>query len=177
MNNNQQYDELLDIVDENDRVIGQKYRSEVRQQRLSNFRLINVFLMNEKKELWIPRRAPHKKLFPLCLGSSVGGHVTSGESYDQAFEREVREELNLELADLDYKFVTKLTPQQHNISAYMHIYIVNTNVSPKYNKDDFVEASWMTITDLQAKIKNGERTNEDLPILINILQHYFHTSG
>lgn len=36
--------ELLDIVNEHDQIIGQKYRSEIYQQRLTNFRVINAFL-------------------------------------------------------------------------------------------------------------------------------------
>ena len=38
-------DELLDIVNEHDHVIGQKYRSEIYNQGLSNFRVINAFLI------------------------------------------------------------------------------------------------------------------------------------
>lgn len=170
MEQNKNYDELLDIVNENDQIIGQKLRSEVQKKGLNSFRLINAFLVNDKGELWIPRRAAHKKLFPLCLGSSVGGHVSAGENYDQAFERELLEELKINLSEVKYKFAIKLTPNKHKVSAYMYVYIINTNITPAHNSNDFIEAIWITISDLKEKIKNGERTNEDLPILINILE-------
>lgn len=114
-------DELLDIVDEHDQVVGQKHRSQVYQEKLPNFRVVNAFLVNDKNEVWIPRRTATKKLFPLCLDTSVGGHVSAGESYDQAFERELHEELNMEIAEITHRFIAKLSPHKHNVSAHMHV--------------------------------------------------------
>ncbi|MDZ4286214.1 MAG: NUDIX hydrolase, partial [Candidatus Sungbacteria bacterium] len=65
-------DEFLDIVDENDNVIGTKKRSEVYAEHLSNFRVVNAFVRNSKGELWIPRRSADKRIFPLCLDMSMG---------------------------------------------------------------------------------------------------------
>lgn len=127
------------------------------------------FFINDKKEVWIPRRSPTKKLFPLCLDASVGGHVMAGESYDEAFERELREELNLEAEQVAHQFLAKLVPHQHNVSAYMHVYIINTNENPHYNTNDFMSAMWYEIPELQEKINLGEQTKGDLPLLINLL--------
>jgi isopentenyl-diphosphate delta-isomerase len=48
-------DELLDLVDERDTIIGQKRRSDVYREGLSNFRFINAFLANSKGQIWIPQ--------------------------------------------------------------------------------------------------------------------------
>ena len=142
-------DELLDIVDQNDQVVGQKYRTEIYAQNSSNFRVINAFLINSQKQVWIPRRSPHKKLFPLCLDASVGGHVASGESYDRALERESQEELNIEISQVPHKLLAKLTPHQHGVSAYMNVYVIVTEQEPAYNTNDFISATWFAISDLQ----------------------------
>jgi len=162
-------EELLDIVDHNDQVIGQKYRSEVYTQNLSNFRVINALLINDNKEIWIPRRSPHKKLFPLCLDASVGGHVAAGETYDQAFARELQEELNLDLSQISHRLLTKLTPHQYGVSAFMHFYLIFTNQTPAYNTDDFVGAAWYPISELQKLVAAGEPMKGDLPKLIEIV--------
>ena len=162
--------ELLDIVNEYDLVIGQKYRTELYEQKLTCFRVINAFLINDHNQIWIPRRTKHKILFPLCLDASVGGHVSAGEGYQQAFERELKEELNLGADHCNYRMIAQLTPHEHKVSAFMHVYIINTNVTPDYNVNDFESAFWISLQELQQKIKNGEHCKGDLPRLIDVLQ-------
>lgn len=166
-------EELLDIVDHNDHIIGQKYRSEVYAQNLSNFRVINAFLINDNKEIWIPRRSFRKKLFPLCLDASVGGHVAAGETYDQAFARELQEEINLDITQTSHHLLAKLTPQQHGVSAFMHVYLIFTNQTPAYNTDDFVSSAWYPISELQKLVAAGEPMKGDLPKLLDILTSQF----
>ena len=161
-------DELLDIVNEKDEVIGQEYRSEVYRKKL-NFRAIHAFLVNSKKEVWIPRRSPGKKLFPLCLDASVGGHVSAGESYLQAFERELFEELNIVLSDVTYSFLEKVTPGTHKVACFANVYVIYTDVTPNYNPADFIEANWRNISDIFKAIESGEKVKGDLPALINVL--------
>lgn len=95
MNPTHTLDEFLDLVDENDNVVGKKKRSEVYAEHLSNFRVVNAFVVNTKGEIWIPRRVADKRIFPLCLDMSMGGHVESGESYEDTLKRETQEELKL----------------------------------------------------------------------------------
>ena len=162
--------EILDLVNAQDQVIGQKYRSEVYKEKLKNFRVINAFLVNSKNEVWIPRRSGDKKLFPLCLDTSVGGHVSAGESYEEAFKRELQEELNIQSSLVPYSMVAHLTPETDNLSAFMHLYIIRTEESPAYNTDDFISAAWYSLSELETLIENGEKTKGDLPILVKTLK-------
>jgi len=104
------------------------------------------------------------------LDASVGVHVKAGESYQEAFERELLEELQLKASEISYKFLAKLIPHQHNVSAYMQVYSIYTNITPAYTLDDFISVSWMSIAEVQEKIKQGEKTKGDLPALMAILQ-------
>lgn len=91
------FDEFLDLVDESDNVIGKKKRSEVYSENLSNFRVINAFVVNSTGKILMPRRSTNKKQYPLSLDMSIAGHVESGESYESALFREAREELNIDV--------------------------------------------------------------------------------
>lgn len=162
-------DEMLDLVDSNDTVIGRLERSKVYAAKLNNFRAINAFLINQHGQLWVPRRTADKKLFPLALDASVGGHVSSGENYIQALEREMQEEIGLALKDLEYKDLGLLTPHQHGISAFMHVYTFNYNEVPPYNPSDFTEYFWLSPEELAYQIKNGQKAKGDLPLLLDFL--------
>jgi isopentenyl-diphosphate delta-isomerase len=161
-------DELLDLVDENDNVIDKKRRSEIYAQNLANFRVVNAFIINSKGEIWIPRRAANKRIFPLCLDMSMGGHVESGETYEDTLKRETQEELNIDIDQVDARLLGHLSPQKDGVSANMNVYEIKMDEVPNYNKNDFVECFWLTPRALCEKIANGEKTKGDLPKLVKI---------
>ena len=158
-------DELLDLVNEEDQVIGCLERSKVYEKGLHNFRVINAFLINSQGQIWVPRRTAHKRLFSLHLDVSAGGHVASGESYDDAFARELEEELRLTPKDITFKKVGCLTPHQHNVSAFMHVYTFLFDNVPNYNEMDFMQYYWLSPAELLEKIE-GDKAKGDLPILV-----------
>jgi len=163
-------EEILDLVDQNNQVTGQLSKAQVHAQELTNFRAIDAFLINDQGQLWIPRRTKTKKLFPLFLDSSVGGHVSAGESYDQAFIRELQEELNIDASTLTYKMIGSMTPHKHGTVGFLHVYVIHTNQTPDYKTDDFCEAFWLTPQELAAKLASGDQGKSNL---IKIVRHFF----
>ena len=97
--------EYLDVVDEDDRVLDSRPRSECLDEGLLH-RAITIFITNSEGEIFIQKRARHVRFYPSLWGPSVGGHVSTGESYSLAANRELKEELGIqcELRELG-KFV------------------------------------------------------------------------
>lgn len=165
-------EEILDLVDKNDEIIGTLERSKVYAAGLNNFRVINCFIINKKGQIWIPRRTIHKKVFPLCLDVSVGGHVASGETYDEAFARELHEEACLSIKDISYKKIGALNPHEHGVSAFMHVYHINYDKTPPFNKNDFIDYYWLYPYEILERVNtiDKNRVKSDLPLLV---QHFF----
>jgi isopentenyl-diphosphate delta-isomerase type 1 len=89
-------EEIFDVVNDRDEVIGQKPRSEVHRLKLKH-RAIHVLVFNSHGELFLQKRSLKKDCFPGAWDSSASGHLDSGESYDACAVREPREELGLEM--------------------------------------------------------------------------------
>ena len=159
-------DELMDVVDRRDNVIGKKRRSALYAEGSQNSRVINVFLVNEKRQIWTPRRCAHKRLFPMHLDMSCGGHVMSGESYEEAFQREVKEELNIDIRQSTWHLLGHLSPYDHGVSMFMKVYVILGNETPRWNSDDFVEAYWLWPWEIMDRIRAGEKVKGDLPLLV-----------
>ncbi|MFE3943405.1 NUDIX hydrolase [Streptomyces sp. NPDC059118] len=87
-------DEILDIVDENDVVVGQAPRGEATARGLRH-RCAFIEVRDAQGRLFVHRRTPGKLLFPSRYDMFVGGVVGAGESYDEAALREAEEELGV----------------------------------------------------------------------------------
>lgn len=87
-------DEILDIVDEHDRVIGQAPRRRVYAERLCH-RAVFVLVRNGAGEIFVHRRTARKLVFPSMYDMFVGGVLGTGEAYDVAAQREAAEELGV----------------------------------------------------------------------------------
>ncbi|MGC9537916.1 NUDIX hydrolase [Streptomyces sp. UG1] len=87
-------DEILDIVDENDRVVGRSPRGEAYAKGLRH-RCVFIEARDAQGRLFVHRRTPTKLVFPSRYDMFVGGVVGAGESYDDAALREAEEELGV----------------------------------------------------------------------------------
>ena len=162
-------DELLDLVNEFDQVIGQEYRSNVYKNQLKYTRVVNAFIVNSKGQLWIPRRTAHKELFPSALDVRVGGHVSASENYETAFWREAQEELGLDIRNISYTFHSYFSPIQHNVSCFMQTYEIFADEIPPFNKNDFSEYYWLYPQEILDRIEKGDTSKGDLPKLIKLM--------
>ncbi|MER5708094.1 NUDIX domain-containing protein [Streptomyces sp. NPDC053253] len=87
-------EEIHDVVDEHDRVIGRAPRAEVYARGLIH-RCVFVRVRDAEGRTFVHRRTPDKLLFPSQYDMFVGGVVAAGESYDEAALREAEEELGV----------------------------------------------------------------------------------
>ena len=85
-------DELFEIVDDQDDVVGQALRSEVHRLGLKH-RAVHVLVFNQCGEVFLQRRSMTKDCHPGVWDSSASGHLMVGETYDHAALRELEEEL------------------------------------------------------------------------------------
>lgn len=93
MLDNQQ--ELFIVVDRNDNIIEYRTRYDCHHDKGLIHRAIGVILFNDKGEILLQKRSKHKDLNPGKYTISVGGHVTKGQSYEEAAMREMQEELGI----------------------------------------------------------------------------------
>ncbi len=93
--------ELVDIVDDDDRVIATVTRAEMRAGRLQH-RAVSIAVMSSDRQLLVHRRADDKDVWPGMWDVAAGGVVAAGESYEMAARRELAEELGIEVADFRY---------------------------------------------------------------------------
>jgi len=87
-------EEIFDVVNERDEVIGRQTRSAVHRRGLMH-RAVHVLVFNARGQVFLQKRSMKKDRQPGLWDSSASGHVDSGEDYDACAVRELREEIGL----------------------------------------------------------------------------------
>ncbi|KAA1428665.1 NUDIX hydrolase [Nocardioides antri] len=87
-------DEMLDIVDEHDAVVGQARRADAYARGLRH-RCVFIEVKDPQGRVFVHRRTATKLVFPSLYDMFVGGVVGAGEAYDDAALREAEEELGV----------------------------------------------------------------------------------
>lgn len=85
--------EVFDVVNTKDEVIGRERRFEVHRRGLRH-RSVHVLLFNRRGEVFLQKRSMSKDTWPGRWDSSASGHLDAGEAYDACAVREVGEELD-----------------------------------------------------------------------------------
>lgn len=92
---NNDYNELLPIVDENGNTIGKTTRSEAHGPKRPLHPVVHLHLFNSQGKLYLQRRPLWKDVQPGKWDTATGGHIGYGESISNALMREVSEELGI----------------------------------------------------------------------------------
>jgi len=160
-------EEIFDIVDAQDQVIGQATRSEVHAQNLLH-RAVNVFLFNSAGEILVQLRSATKDQYPGCFTSSVSGHLDAGETYAKAATREMQEEVGL-TAKLE--FVEKFTGNADNAYEHTVLYKAVTDETPVCDPDEIADAHFLQPQELINQI--ADSPDQFTPPFRLLFQWYF----
>jgi isopentenyldiphosphate isomerase len=87
-------EEIFDVVNARDEVIGQAPRREVHARGLWH-RAVHVLVFNARGEIFLQKRSLKKDIAGGKWDSSTSGHVDTGEDYDATAVRELHEEIGL----------------------------------------------------------------------------------
>lgn len=127
---------ILNIVDENDNIIGQTTRKEIHEKGLLH-KEIHVWFITPQGEIILQHRAKDKDTFPDLLDATVGGHVEIGDSYENTALKEMEEETGIHVDIKNLHFIKKLRNRSEDPitgminntfrAQYVYIYKGKTN--------------------------------------------------
>jgi 16S rRNA (adenine1518-N6/adenine1519-N6)-dimethyltransferase len=120
--------ERFPVVDENDEIQGYASRSEVHGNNLRH-RAVHILIFNQVGDVYLQQRSRWKDRHPLKWDSSVAGHVTAGENYDETARRELKEELGV---DVSLERIFRLTASSRTDDEFICGYrgVVSASLAP-----------------------------------------------
>ena len=162
--------EFMDVVDENDNVIGKATREEI--HGLGKWhRGIHVFVFDRAGRLLLPTRSSTKDKFPSTYDCSVSEHVKAGETFEEAALRGLKEELKLIKPILKQllKFKMNYGPNDNTIAI---LYECRYRGKLEIDKNEIREAKFLPLE----RVREILITNESkfAPWTRELLKWYFH---
>lgn len=133
-------EDIFDVVNERDEVIGRAPRSQVHAQGLLH-RAVHVLVFNSRGDVFLQKRSMKKDRQPGVWDSSCSGHVDSGEDYDQTAVRELREEIGLTL-DSPPNRVFKLDACPETDAEFVWVYRCHSDGPFRLNPDEISAGDW-----------------------------------
>lgn len=143
-------EELIDVVDENDRIIDVQKRGVVHAQNLMH-RSVHILVFNSNTELFLQKRSMSKDNEPGLWDSSAAGHVDSGEDYYCCAIREIREELGIAVnTSLDELFrlpASPITGMEHCI-----VYRYVSDGPFVLQAEEIDEGDWVSMSEMDRRV-------------------------
>ncbi len=149
-------DKLI-LVDQKDKIIGFESKEKCHHGNGILHRAFSIFIFNDKKQLLIQQRSKFKKLWPLYWSNTCCSHPSLNESYKEAAERRLKEEMgiNCRLKFL-YKFQYKT--KYKNIGSESEICNVFTGKSNDKiipNPEEVADYKWVDLSELKKDINKN----------------------
>ena len=99
--------EQLEVINENDQVIGLETREKIHKDGLLH-REIHIWFLTPKAEIVFQHRAKDKDTYPDKLDATVGGHVEPKMSYEETAVKECKEETGIDIDLKNLVFLRKM---------------------------------------------------------------------
>jgi isopentenyl-diphosphate delta-isomerase len=146
--------ELLILVDNEDRETGNLSKAECHDGDGILHRAFSVFLFNDQGELLLQQRGVEKRLWPMYWTNTCCSHPRQGESMGLATERRLQQELNIGSAlEFVYKFEYQARfGDQGSECELCSVYLGRINGEPTANDTEIAALRFVSAEDLQTEI-------------------------
>ena len=161
--------EIIGIYDENDNYIRKDTRKNMRKNNLIH-RCTDIVVVNSKNEILVQTRSTKKEYCPGYLDAVVGGVVGDGEDVDICAEREIKEEIGIDInkTEQKLKFISKFFFEEDICRVWTYCYLLkltdNEIKDIKFCDHEITSAQWINkdklikmFQDTNIKITGGSK--------------------
>lgn len=146
-------EEYLEVVNEQGEILKSMPRSEIHGNPSLMHKVVHVLVFNSSGELLLQKRSMDKEVAPGMWDTSVGGHINSGETLDNAVRREMEEELGI--ADVPLKFLYTYIHSNPYETELVYTYSCVYNGTIVFQDDEIDNVRPWSIDEIRSNIGAG----------------------
>lgn len=155
--------EFNDIINENDEVVGKIPYREL-YKKLPPHRIVHILIFTKDGKMLLQKRSATKSFCPLHWCTAAGGHVQSGESYEQGAAREFEEELGIKIP-LRFLFKTRYDDPR-GFFKMLGVFAAEYGGPFQLNKDEVDSVQEFSKNEIEQMMRDKELFHPELKFLL-----------
>jgi len=145
-------DDWLDIVDADDRVIGQARRADAHARQLRH-RSVHVLLHDSADRLFVQKRSMTKDTNPGLWDTSAAGHVDAGETPLAAAGRELAEELGVTVPAEALRLLFVMAPRPATGNEFVSVFRTRSDEPIALEAGEVDDGVWLSEAELALRLR------------------------
>ncbi|MCK5731019.1 MAG: NUDIX domain-containing protein [Draconibacterium sp.] len=146
-------EEWVPLVDEKGKVIGQAPRSQVHNGSKLLHPVVHLHVINRNKAILLQKRPITKDIQPGRWDTAVGGHISAGETLEQALKKEASEEIGLK--NFSAKLHKAYKWESDIESEFIYMFITFDYKNYHVHSDEVEEARFWTRKQIENNLGEG----------------------
>ncbi len=157
--------ELLDVVDEKNEIIGIAPYDEIYSKKL-NHRIVHVLVFNSKGEIFLQQRSAKQKFCPGHWFTSSSAHVRNGESCEAAAVRSISEQLAL---NTPVARICEIEYDHYKMRKFVSVFRAVSEGPFRLNEEETAKGMWFSAADACAIVRKNQLVHPELACVIEKL--------
>ena len=145
--------EWFDILDETGAVIGRATREECHRGDFLLHPVVHVLVFNSAGMLLLQKRSESKDIQPGRWDTSVGGHLHSGETVNEALHREAAEELGIQGPAFEhlYTYIMESDRERERVTTFRCTW----DLPFRFQEEEIDETRFFTSGEIESLLGSG----------------------
>jgi len=143
-------EEWVPLVDDTGKIIGKAPRSKVHDSSKLLHPVVHMHVLNRKKAILLQKRSESKRIHPGKWDAAVGGHISDGETLEEALKKEAYEEIGLK--NFSAKLYKTYIWESEIESELVYMFVTHDYKNYRVHSDEVEEVRFWTKKQIEKEL-------------------------